>query len=43
MNAEVGQREKDTHVKRAPDNFEDDEDDIGDVEEGGKTAMRGQY
>ena len=30
-------------VKRAPDNFEDDDDDLGDIEEGGKSNMRGQY
>ena len=41
-NMEAGQRE--AYVKRAPDNFDDeDDDDIGDIEEGGKSNMRGQY
>lgn len=32
-------------MKRAPDNFDDDEDedDVGDIEEGGKKDMRAQY
>ena len=42
MNSEAGQ--KDTQIKRAPDNFDDeDDDDIGDIEEGGKKDIRGQY
>ena len=43
MQMESGQKEQDAYIKRAPDNFDDDDDDIGDIEEGGKAEMRGHY
>lgn len=42
MSMEAGQNE--AYIKRAPDNFEEDEDDdIGDIDEGGKREIRGHY
>lgn len=43
MHVEAGQKDKEAFVKRAPDNFDDDDDDIGDIEEGNKKDVRGEY
>ena len=40
---EAGQKDQDAFVKRAPDNFDDDDEDIGDIDEGGKKDVRGHY